>query len=118
MILRPPRSTRTDTLFPYTTLFRSMILSEWTNTLLESRWADALYVFLVVCVIIVGNALLKRALRIFGHHTCDRGSDWQAAILEAIGPPLRGMLWIVGLTFTVSIMTQADRKSTRLNSSH
>src|SRR3546814_12870853 len=26
MILRPPRSTRTDTLFPYTTLFRSDIL--------------------------------------------------------------------------------------------
>src|SRR3546814_15958628 len=25
MILRPPRSTRTDTLFPYTTLFRSAI---------------------------------------------------------------------------------------------
>src|SRR3546814_13833343 len=25
MILRPPRSTRTDTLFPYTTLFRSVI---------------------------------------------------------------------------------------------
>src|SRR3546814_10996847 len=27
MIRRPPRSTRTDTLFPYTTLFRSMIRS-------------------------------------------------------------------------------------------
>src|SRR3546814_6533686 len=26
MIRRPPRSTRTDTLFPYTTLFRSMRL--------------------------------------------------------------------------------------------
>src|SRR3546814_19061230 len=26
MIRRPPRSTRTDTLFPYTTLFRSQIL--------------------------------------------------------------------------------------------
>src|SRR3546814_17128217 len=25
MILRPPRSTRTDTLFPYTTLFRSNV---------------------------------------------------------------------------------------------
>src|SRR3546814_7974710 len=25
MILRPPRSTRTDTLFPYTTLFRSQV---------------------------------------------------------------------------------------------
>src|SRR3546814_1174534 len=29
MIRRPPRSTRTDTLFPYTTLFRSL----WTNNL-------------------------------------------------------------------------------------
>src|SRR3546814_2683553 len=35
MIRRPPRSTRTDTLFPYTTLFRSKgmryeALSDWT----------------------------------------------------------------------------------------
>src|SRR3546814_9821812 len=28
MIRRPPRSTRTDTLFPYTTLFRSVILQD------------------------------------------------------------------------------------------
>src|SRR3546814_11800093 len=28
MIRRPPRSTRTDTLFPYTTLFRSPLLNE------------------------------------------------------------------------------------------
>src|SRR3546814_14335055 len=28
MIRRPPRSTLTDTLFPYTTLFRSLILRE------------------------------------------------------------------------------------------
>src|SRR3546814_14882679 len=34
MIRRPPRYTRTDTLFPYTTLFRSLIyffLSTWTR---------------------------------------------------------------------------------------
>src|SRR3546814_8098614 len=28
MIRRPPRATRTDTLFPYTTLFRSILISE------------------------------------------------------------------------------------------
>src|SRR3546814_10074088 len=28
MIRRPPRSTRTDTLFPYTTLFRSIVFIE------------------------------------------------------------------------------------------
>src|SRR3546814_17215157 len=30
MIRRPPRSTRTDTLFPYTTLFRSPARLGWT----------------------------------------------------------------------------------------
>src|SRR3546814_1942709 len=36
MIRRPPRSTRTDTLFPYTTLFRSGILSNGTKSYLVS----------------------------------------------------------------------------------
>src|SRR3546814_18317846 len=31
MIRRPPRSTRTDTLFPYTTLFRSPLVEESEN---------------------------------------------------------------------------------------
>src|SRR3546814_5288075 len=34
MLRRPPRSTRTDTLFPYTTLFRS------TPALVLAGWAD------------------------------------------------------------------------------
>src|SRR3546814_18669254 len=34
MIRRPPRSTRTDTLFPYTTLFRSLVVGvEQENSL-------------------------------------------------------------------------------------
>src|SRR3546814_1340740 len=37
MIRRPPRSTRTDTLFPYTTLFRSSSTSRVPNK--ESRMA-------------------------------------------------------------------------------
>src|SRR3546814_12558219 len=32
MIRRPPRSTRTDTLFPYTTLFRSRLLNHMRAT--------------------------------------------------------------------------------------
>src|SRR3546814_20377325 len=36
MIRRPPRSTRTDTLFPYTTLFRSL-LGMGRNKLLDHR---------------------------------------------------------------------------------
>src|SRR3546814_19262855 len=37
MIRRPPRSTRTDTLFPYTTLFRSMRCPRRTRKRLQGR---------------------------------------------------------------------------------
>src|SRR3546814_8670443 len=39
MIRRPPRSTRTDTLFPYTTLFRSpRPCATWTSSTRSPRW--------------------------------------------------------------------------------
>src|SRR3546814_6728127 len=37
MIRRPPRSTRTDTLFPYTTLFRSACLALGATIVTDSR---------------------------------------------------------------------------------
>src|SRR3546814_17519152 len=37
MIRRPPRSTRTDTLFPYSTLFRSLFTGN-SETILQSRY--------------------------------------------------------------------------------
>src|SRR3546814_12838256 len=39
MIRRPPRSTRTDTLFPYTTLFRSIDM----GLLVDGKWHDQWY---------------------------------------------------------------------------
>src|SRR3546814_4063532 len=45
MIRRPPRSTRTDTLFPYTTLFRSWLADadaaiDWAVAGAIASWAD------------------------------------------------------------------------------
>src|SRR3546814_14262558 len=40
MIRRPPRSTRTDTLFPYTTLFRSDKLNTIDGDVVEAVIAD------------------------------------------------------------------------------
>src|SRR3546814_4672227 len=40
MIRRPPRSTRTDTLFPYTTLFRSQSETRAVRDLLERELDD------------------------------------------------------------------------------
>src|SRR3546814_15485259 len=48
MIRRPPRSTRTDTLFPYTTLFRSLrvilVNSNPATIMTDPEFADATYV--------------------------------------------------------------------------
>src|SRR3546814_10260743 len=40
MIRRPPRSTRTDTLFPYTTLFRSIVAQRALTSFLLHRGVD------------------------------------------------------------------------------
>src|SRR3546814_15742935 len=40
MIRRPPRSTRTDTLFPYTTLFRSLLFQRPCDKLVIGRAGD------------------------------------------------------------------------------
>src|SRR3546814_20797737 len=45
MIRRPPRSTRTDTLFPYTTLFRSGLMVPATRK--AAGWALAFYALCV-----------------------------------------------------------------------
>src|SRR3546814_6389587 len=44
MIRRPPRSTRTDTLFPYTTLFRSLVVVIQTASLSSASTAPMLVV--------------------------------------------------------------------------
>src|SRR3546814_10963633 len=41
MIRRPPRSTRTDTLFPYTTLFRSDGLFTWYSSTVLKIYLEA-----------------------------------------------------------------------------
>src|SRR3546814_11981649 len=77
MIRRPPRSTRTDTLFPYTTLFRSF----------------------------------RKAAAILKLHIIARGRLGRSPEGELVARYLDRINWPVR-------MTELDRKSTRLNSSH
>src|SRR3546814_3090444 len=53
MIRRPPRSTRTDTLFPYTTLFRSALIQSGVSGLktgLQERLVEAELLCLFQCI--------------------------------------------------------------------
>src|SRR3546814_20455661 len=105
MIRRPPRSTRTDTLFPYTTLFRSDraahsadgILPGAAYTEKPGTWVN-----------LEGRVQFsERAVFPPG----DAREDWTIfrALSEVLGAKL---------PFDSPGQLRADRKSTRLNSSH
>src|SRR3546814_15873609 len=51
MIRRPPRSTRTDTLLPYTTLFRSPCQEPWASTKLRERSSLLFIGFTIMCTL-------------------------------------------------------------------
>src|SRR3546814_11417535 len=99
MIRRPPRSTRTDTLFPYTTLFRSARVGTVSRTvvLTASAQRDLRRLDRPVATRIL-DALTRLADTGQGDVTRLRGTpdEWR----------LRAGDWRI------------DRKSTRLNSSH
>src|SRR3546814_10971569 len=98
MIRPPPRSTRTDTLFPYTTLFRSAHLRR--DELLEV--SDG-----VVLVALHAHLL---AQSVVAHHL-DHAAAAAAGMMMSNLRPLC-VVW------GIRKMRPTDRKSTRLNSSH
>src|SRR3546814_8702852 len=127
MIRRPPRSTRTDTLFPYTTLFRSLhVACPETVLVAEVRQrGDGQAARLWI-------ALRRRAqhVRVEQLHAVDfavlvadeggQAGEVVAVKFQAVAEQwLRGR--VVGAQAGLRRRAQrqgGDRKSTRLNSSH
>src|SRR3546814_12409503 len=99
MIRRPPRSTRTDTLFPYTTLFRSYdvlgpLYSEIGGELAKIVGGDPDGVYLYA----------------------EAGEGWVCpSVFKDEGAVVR---YFDDSMHLCDLIMEADRKSTRLNSSH
>src|SRR3546814_14252358 len=97
MFRRPPRSKRTDTLFPYTTLFRSKVLARLADVADgDPGRRDALL------------RALDRAARVAGD------PDRHQEVVEIIG----GERYLNKPASLIERALSGDRKSTRLNSSH
>src|SRR3546814_16535778 len=98
-IRRPPRSTRTDTLFPYTTLFRSVV-----------------------------DDVSERAYQLERSGTWDKGKGCPSfgplgpwlVTADEVGDPQALSMWldVNGECVQTGSTRTIDRKSTRLNSSH
>src|SRR3546814_20236925 len=109
MLQRPPRFTRTDTLFPYTTLFRSEPFSGWRR-LAAQTWSapDDPSVYAILDIPMAGSLAFMESVRAkHGVHVTPTHLVARALALSMRRyPQLNG------------IVARGDRKSTRLNSSH
>src|SRR3546814_9925129 len=115
MIRRPPRSTRTDTLFPYTTLFRSnrfdeaLALFQHELETADSITEDAgFYRMWALDGISRSQAALGRPAE------AARSLEQALASFDQVRARFRSEEFKMGLFSDL----QKDRKSTRLNSSH
>src|SRR3546814_1890929 len=109
MIRRPPRSTRTDTLFPYTTLFRSLPQRGAEITRSGGGGPEG------------AGALALRGCSFTGIHKAvgieiDPAADRRTSVARGDAPRARrGAAEARGVAERPGC---GDRKSTRLNSSH
>src|SRR3546814_9690683 len=110
----PPRSTRTDTLFPYTTLFRSVVLRADDRSF--GLVVDGVKDSSEIVVKPLGNHL--KGLSTFAGATI-LGDGSVALILDVMGLAQRAH--VINESRDRSMLAanaEQDRKSTRLNSSH
>src|SRR3546814_2824602 len=115
MIRRPPRSTRTDTLFPYTTLFRSPILNvREPHALVGIDFVHA--VMLVDFAAVHDLPVICGRQSHFGRHF--RVGGHAAKLLIQPRPSSRKLPAPRHDRPTNGRVTTQDRKSTRLNSSN
>src|SRR3546814_6430427 len=118
MIRVPPRSTRTDTLVPYTTRFRSAgtALGRLAGGLLAAGVLSIVGAGLVVLLVLVGvfaALVVARGGRRHNAHAQDSGES--ECVQELLG---EGEFHVDYLLGSLNVAVGPDRKSTRVNSIH
>src|SRR3546814_962443 len=115
MIRRPPRSTRTGTLLPYTTLFRSVLPTKVPQLLINGEYGIAVGMATNIpphnlnevvdgCIALIDNPAIEIS-ELMTH-------------IPAPDFPTAGLLLDAAALVDAYNTGRADRKSTRLNSIH
>src|SRR3546814_2904140 len=111
MIRRPPRSTRTDTLFPYTTLYEGQVEVRDRNSAVKAQAAPRRY------RLKAGSELVETvgasAPAKISQPDLTQSLSWEQGLINFDREPLARAVERMN-----RYSTRPDRKSTRLNSSH
>src|SRR3546814_6299919 len=116
MIRRPPRSTRTDTLFPYTTLFRSSDQGSGSQAFGRVAGSDGDF------HLAKDRTIIKFRRDDMDGAACNIVPCLQCALLRVEALIFGEERWMnvehPALPFAYEFRGEHDRQSTRLNSSH
>src|SRR3546814_6084476 len=132
MLRRPPRSTRTDTLFPYTTLFRSVLDTEHADGALaadDRHPRETVEQFLarfgaIGKIGVRGGFVEVERLDLIGDHADQPFAEAETGdVHRLLLQPARRIKFERAVAQQIdradlAIEAFADRKRTRLNSSH
>jgi MscS family membrane protein len=75
------------------------------------HWSVVIYTFLIILAVLAINAVLNRAMAAMARREHADGHVWRGAFLIAGNPPLRGAVWIAGLSAAAGLLMQQGRLS-------
>jgi len=85
----------------------SSAITAWFGDRFEDG-STVIAVFLVILAVMLANLVIRKALGTWLRRSRAGDTTWRDALLDALGPPLRAMIWIVGLTVAVGILAREE----------
>lgn len=85
-------------------------LDHWT-AVLHGNWSGVIFTFAIIFVVLAVNAVLHRVMTALVRRAEAGGRLWEEAFLNAADPPLRGLIWIAGLSIAVKLLDRGGQLS-------
>lgn len=80
-------------------------VNRWVTSAFD-HWSVVIYTFLIVLIVLAINAVLSRVLAAMARRARAEEHTWREAFLTAGNPPLRGAVWIAGLSAAAGLLIQ------------
>lgn len=81
-------------------------LTDKANTFF-THWSTLSYVFVIVVAVLVINWTTQWVLYVIVKREDPADAVWRHAFLDALGPPLRAIIWLIGLTIIADVFMPA-----------
>jgi MscS family membrane protein len=90
----------------------SMILMELNDfhTWFENNyvlWTNVAFAFLVILSVLILNRIINKTIGSLVRRAESSKNIWQISVFQSLNPPVRGVVWIIGLTLAVGFLTRS-----------